>query len=41
MITVENTEILFFREIWLDGHDLARKKPKLRFFRKIYPTTMI
>jgi hypothetical protein len=41
MITAENTEISFFREIWPDGHDLARKKPILRFFVKIYPTTMI
>jgi hypothetical protein len=32
---------LFFRENWPDNHDLDRKKPRLRFFEKIHPTTMI
>jgi hypothetical protein len=34
MSYAKGIEINFFSDIWADGHDLARKKLKFRFFVK-------
>jgi hypothetical protein len=36
----KETEITFFREIWPDDHDLARKKPKFFFSMKFDSTAI-
>jgi peptide methionine sulfoxide reductase MsrA len=41
MSYAKKTETTFFVKIDPDDHDIDGKKPKLRFFMKIYPTTMI
>jgi UPF0288 family protein (methanogenesis marker protein 3) len=41
MSYAKKTEITFFRENRPDDQDLDGKNPRLRFFVKIYPTTMI
>jgi hypothetical protein len=38
--TWKKTKIMFFSQIWPDGHDLWEKKSKLRFFVKFDSTTM-
>jgi hypothetical protein len=41
MSYAKKTEITLFRKNWPDDHDLDGKKPRLRFFVKINPTTKI
>jgi hypothetical protein len=41
MTYAKKTEVTFFRENWHDDHVLDGKNPRLSFFVKIDPTTMI
>jgi hypothetical protein len=41
MISAENNEILIFRQIWADGHELPEKNTNYVFFIKFYSTAMI